>query len=88
MKICNTPTYRNQIKRAIRKIRRNKIKCPSDGMMVNIISKYTRSGKWQVEYIRDSRMFRRPYVAAYFFKKSGPHSQVVMNATGALFKEI
>lgn len=87
MKICNTPTYRNQINRAIRKIKRNKIKCPRDGMMVNIIDEYTRRGKWQVEYIKDLRMYDKPYIAAYFFKKCGPFSQTCLDATGALYKE-
>jgi len=86
MNICNTPIFNVKIKSALRKIKRNKIKTPSDGSMINIINKFTRKGKWQVEYINDSRFFRHPYIAAYFFKNA--KGQSVFNATSVKYYEI
>ena len=69
MQIINTPIFNKKIQAAIRQIKRNKIKPCSDGGMINIISEYTRNGKWQVEYIHDTRFFKHPYIAAFFFSK-------------------
>lgn len=78
MKISNTPIFHKKIKAAIRKIRRSKIKAPSDGMMKNIFDTYTKKGKWQVEYIKDCRFFELPYIAAFYFNtKSGYASSVL-----------
>jgi hypothetical protein len=64
------------IESAKRKIRRNKIRPPSDGMMLNIL--YFRGDKnkkrhgfchYQVEYIHDERFFKKPYIAAYGWAK-------------------
>ena len=86
MNICNTPIFNAKIKYALRKIKRNKIKCPECGNMINIISEFTRKGKWQVEYINDSRFFKHPYIAAYFFKNV--KGQSVFNATSVKYYEI
>jgi hypothetical protein len=59
------------LKRGLRKIRRNKIAIPSDGMMINLLSKNTDKGRWQVELVNDSRITAKPYVAAFFFGKNG-----------------
>ena len=67
MKIVNTPIFNKKIKAAIRKIRRNKLKAPSEGSMYSLSYGYTKKGKWQVEYIRDCRCFKRPYIAAFYF---------------------
>lgn len=64
---------RKMIGRAIRKIKRNKIPAPPDGMMINVIDSYSRRGKWQVEYIHDTRFFAKPYVAAFYFKGHAMH---------------
>jgi hypothetical protein len=72
MKTCNTPIFNKKIKAAIRKIQRNKIKAPSDGYMISLFDSYTRRGKWQIDYIYDTRINFKPYIAAHFFKT---HSQ-------------
>ncbi len=68
MKQLNTPTMRKMLNSALRKIRRNKIRPPSEGSLLVVIDKYTRRGKWQVEYVRDQRFCINPFVTAYFFK--------------------
>lgn len=67
----NTPIFNTMLKRGLRKIRRNKIAIPSDGMMINLLSKNTDKGRWQVELVNDSRIASKPYVAAFFFGKNG-----------------
>lgn len=81
MKIINTPAYHQKIREAQRKIRLNRIRRPSDGGMINVIDKYTRNGKWQVEYIFDTRFRKNPYIAAFYFKCGE-------GAVGVLYKEI
>lgn len=73
MKKLNTPIMRKMLAAALRKIRRNKIRPPSDGMLIPVIDRYTRRGKWQVEYIHDQRFARKPYLTAFFFKGQGMH---------------
>ena len=71
MNQSNTPIFNTMLKRGLRKIRRNKIAIPSDGMMINLSCKNTSKGRWQIQLINDSRISAKPYVAAYFFGKNG-----------------
>lgn len=77
MKPLNTPIINKKIKNALRKIKRNKIKAPSDGSFITIKHDYSRRGKWQIEYVHDKRMFARPYLAAFYFNG---HSQCCRSA--------
>ena len=68
MKVLNTPTMRKMLDRAERKIKRTDIKSPNEGLLITVISKETRRGYWQIEYIHDHRRQEKPYLAAYYFK--------------------
>jgi len=85
MKTCNTPIFNKKIKNAIRKIKRNKLKAPSDGFFYNLFYGYTRRGKWQVEFIRDTRFFKKPYIAAFFFRG---HPMGCVSADLVKYKEL
>ena len=65
---CNTQIFQNKVKSALRKIRRKNIKAPSDGSFINLSYNYTKKGHWQVEYVHDTRWFKKPYIAAFFFR--------------------
>lgn len=67
-KELKTPYMLTMLKKGIRKAKRNNIKC-SDGGMINLIDYTNPKTKWkyQVEYIHDTRMYNKPYVAVYAF---------------------
>ncbi len=85
MKMLNTPTMHAMVQKAIRKIRRKKIHPPPEGTMYSILYRDSRRGHWQVEYIRDSRFFKKPYIAAYYFKG---HSMLCRYADYCLHQEL
>lgn len=72
------------LKRAINKIKRNKIRKPSEGMFSNILYEDSRRGHWQVEYAYDLRINKNPFIAVYYFKG---HNQLARSADYVLTKE-
>lgn len=68
----NTPIFNTMLKRAQRKIRRNKIKTPEAGHEVRLTLKATRKGVWNVSFCNS--MANTPFISAAFVGKSGSYN--------------
>ena len=70
MREFKSKAMKSRLERGIKKAK--KLPIPSDGSMRNLIYETIPNGwHYQVEYIHDSRLCEKPYVAVYAFRPKG-----------------
>ena len=85
MKGLKTSTMRRLLNKGKRKARG--CKAPPDGVMQSLFTETLPNGwYYRVDYVRDSRMFAKPYVAVYAFRP--PVSGCARTADYCLMEEL
>lgn len=85
MKVSKSNAMKKMLSRGIKLAKKGRI--PDEGMMRNLIYETLPNGwHYQVEFIHDTRVFSKPYVAVYAFRP--PRSFCAKQADICLMKEV